>query len=96
METVSAKGSLEGHQKLALVIKGNAPITILRVQLAEDRCTSESVSHLFHRWRMVLASLQGIVEIFGIQADPERTIRFLDISDARHPVSGLRNGTENF
>ena len=49
---------------------------MLRVQLAEDHCTSESVSQLFHRRRMVLASLQGIVEIFGIQADPERTIRF--------------------
>ena len=77
---------------MALVIPGNALMTMLCVQLAEDDCVGKWVSQPFQRWRMVLASLQGFLEILGIQADPQRAVGHFDVCDAGHSLGRLTTG----
>ena len=78
-EAVLAKRTVESCQKLALVVQGNAPITMLCVELAEDSCVSKSVSQLFRRQRMTLTALRWLVATrLGVV---QHIDRFVDLTE---------------
>ena len=65
---VSSKGTVESHKKAEVLVEDDWPVSMAGIQLSEEAKVCKLLSNFLHGGHHVVITLDGLIEVMGIQA----------------------------
>ena len=94
-EAELSEGTVERRQELAVRVELDRPVSTLSVELTKSCSARELEGKFLPGWDAVLATFEGIIEVFWVETNAQRAIPFQHVGEGRDPVGRVGDRSDD-